>query len=52
MADTGARSRAAEYVDAEHRRAHDALKTSHKKWDPWGGSGPNSTSRWTGSTPS
>jgi hypothetical protein len=33
MADNGARSRATEHVDAEHRRAHDALKTSHKKWE-------------------
>jgi hypothetical protein len=33
MADNGARSRAAEYVDADHRRHHDALKASHKKWE-------------------
>ena len=33
MADDRAKSRAAAYVDAEHQRAHDALKASNKKWE-------------------
>ena len=33
MADQRAKARAAEYVDAEHQRAHGALKASHQKWE-------------------